>query len=353
MKKVTTKRLVVNYEHHESKLSCHSFFLLFVLCFPVDAYSSTYPLDLGVVGQFNGFVLKDMTARNSDVEGRLAVGGDLTLNNYSIGMQLSDTWNFKDTLVVGGNLYYRNGRVYHGNARSGGSADIDNTVGFYDSSHSQINGRYVSGSSIDFHAAELELKQKSTFWGSLSATGSTVIDAYGNLALHGSKSGLNIFTITAETLRNTTSFWLDVPEKAMALINVTGANVQLSGFGFYRTVNGKKTRIPDNKPADAQNPNGFRYDGNLSYQVLMNMVNASVLDMHAISVKANVVAPWADTTFYNGQVNGNLVVASLRGKKGENSGQINIVTISEPPVTLLFIGTLLVFWCKKQPVSQQ
>lgn len=317
--------------------------LLIYSCLTV-VQAASYPLDLGVASQFNGFILGDMDASNSDVEGRLAVGGNLTLNNYSIGMQLDNSWNFKDTLVVGGNIHYRNGRIYHGNARSGGSADIDNTVGFYNKSPSQVNGSYIPGNALDFHAAELDLKQKSTFWGSLTANGNPTFDAYGNLRLQGTNAGLNIFTITAQTLENTTSFWLDIPEKAMALINVSGATAKLTGFGFYRTVNGVKTRIADNKPADAQNPAGFRYDGHLSYQVLLNFVDAHVLDMHAISVKANVLAPLADTTFYNGQVNGNLVVASLKGKVGENSGQINIVTIAEPPVSLLFFGLLPIFW---------
>ncbi len=312
--------------------------LLYCLClysFVVQVQAAIYPLDLGIAGQFNGFVLGDMNAENSDVEGRLAVGGDLTLKDYSVAMQLNDSWNFKDTLVAGGGINYSNGRIYHGNVRSGGVARIDQSVGFYDTDPNSANGRYIPGNILDFNTIASELKAKSSFWGSLTVSGSASIDAYGALELRGTRADLNIFTITAEYLRNTTSFWLDVPENAWALINVTGSSVDLRRFGFYRTINGQKQQVADNQPGV------FRYDGNLSQRVLLNLVGVTQLEMYEIGVKASILAPWADTTFYNGQVNGNLIVASLQGKNGQNSGQINnypFISIVEPPIILLFLS---------------
>jgi hypothetical protein len=41
-------------------------------------------LDLGVAGKFNVFVFGDFTSSNSDVEGAVAVGGNLNVSSYSI-----------------------------------------------------------------------------------------------------------------------------------------------------------------------------------------------------------------------------------------------------------------------------
>jgi len=327
--------------------------LLYCLCLYssiTQVQAATYPLNLGIAGQFNGFVLGNMNANNSDVEGRLAVGGDLTLNHYSVGMQLNDSWNYRDTLVAGGSINYSNGRIYHGNARSGGTANIDQSVGFYNTDPNNANGHYIPSNVLDFNTIANRLKAKSNFWGNLTATGNTTIDTYGALKLHGTHAGLNIFTITAEYLKNTTSFWLDVPQKAWALINVRDNNVDLSNFAFYRTVNGEKQQVRDNQPGV------FRSDGNLSQRVLLNLVDATQLKIHGIGVKASILAPWANTTFYNGHINGNLIVASLQGKNGQNSGQINnypFISIAEPPIVLLFLSILpfLLYFQRKSEVG--
>ena len=72
--------------------------------------------DLGIAGKFNAFILGDMQGYHSDVEGRLAVGGNLTLENYSIGKQLPNSSGARDDLVVGGKAEFENGRMYSGNA---------------------------------------------------------------------------------------------------------------------------------------------------------------------------------------------------------------------------------------------
>jgi len=316
--------------------------LFFLSLFPYIIHAATYPLNLGIAGQFNGFILGDMNASQSDIEGRLAVGGDLTLNDYAIGLQLDNSWNNRDTLVVGGKINYNKGRIYHGNARSGGAENIAH-VGFYTNDPSISSGQYISGNPLNFKNIEKNLKDKSTAWGDLTTTGIVSNNSYGNLELHGLLNGLNVFDLTASDLQSASSFWLDIPEKASALINIMGSSITLNNFGFFRTVNGKRQQIADNKPSSADEPNGFRYNPNLSQTVLLNLVNATQLTMDAIGIKASILAPLAATTFYNGQVNGNLIVASLQGKIGEKSGQINnipFVTVSEPSVFILIFFTL-------------
>ena len=76
----------------------------------------------GPLGDFNVLTFGDFTAPSSDVEGRLYAGGNVSLNSYSVGDKLQGGLVGGDTLVVGGDLSFSNGRVYSGNISVGGSA---------------------------------------------------------------------------------------------------------------------------------------------------------------------------------------------------------------------------------------
>jgi choice-of-anchor A domain-containing protein len=81
---------------------------------------------LGTAGEFNTFIFGDY-ACTSDAEGRVAVGGNMTVSNYSVADKLTPQEVEKyhqDMLIVGGNLNYSNGRVYYGNIRVGGKATM-------------------------------------------------------------------------------------------------------------------------------------------------------------------------------------------------------------------------------------
>ncbi|MGZ5000969.1 MAG: choice-of-anchor A family protein [Methylomonas sp.] len=317
----------------------------FISSLVFSAQTSALSLDLGIAGQFNAFVLGDMSASHSDVEGRLAVGGNLTLDHYAVGMQLDNSHGTRDDLVVGGDLSFSDGRIYNGNARSGGAASIAESVGFYSGEDSSIrNGSYQAGNPVDFQQVGHELIEKSSSWGGLSANGLTELNDWGGLRLSGSDRNLNIFSLSAEQLMKTSLFWLDTPENAWTLVNVVGKNVTMKEFGFYRTVAGQQERIPDNAPPQ-------RHDGSWTQNILFNLVDADFLEVHAIGIKGSILAPLADTVFYNGHIDGNLIVGGLQGKNGEFTGQVNDypflamaqgtpAEVPEPPELCLF-ATLL------------
>lgn len=314
---------------------------IFLFTSPLNAMS----LDLGLAGQFNAFVLDDMTASHSDVEGRLAVGGNLNLQHYAIGMQLDNSQGARDDLIVGGALNFSDGRIYNGNARSGESGSIER-VGFYsDDQIGRLNGRYISGNPIDFSQIERELMDKSMEWSHLSVNGLVDFESWGGLTLSGDDPALNIFSISAEQLGNTKRFLLDMPTSARALINVTGKSVTMQGFGFYRQedgvpVNDKEGRIPDNAPPE-------RHDGSQTQNILFNFIEAEILEAYAIGIKGSILAPLADMIFYNGHIDGNLIVNSLSSKTGEFTGQVNYYpfmgmtetssAVPEPPHVALFV----------------
>src|SRR6516165_2439546 len=77
---------------------------------------------LGVAGDFNVFVLGQVTQSYTDCEGRLAAGGDVRLTGYGIGSALSNSAGQRDDLVGGGGLTYNQGQVFNGNIVYGGTA---------------------------------------------------------------------------------------------------------------------------------------------------------------------------------------------------------------------------------------
>ncbi len=304
------------------------------------AESQAYRLDFGAAGAFDAFIFGDMDAAQSDVEGRLAVGGNLTLNNYAIGKLLDNSHGTRDDLVVGGDLTFHNGRVYNGNARSGGVVTLDNTVGFYSTSPASPNGAYISGNSLDFNSIEQQLKQSSLRWSNLAATAVSDMNNYGQLTLRGANLDVNVFSITADELARTNKFTLDIPIQSHALINVSGTSVNLSGFGFYRSVGNSIVRILDNDANSA-----IRHDGTLTQKVLFNLFQATNLGINGIGIKGSILAPLADSVFYDGHIDGQLIVNSLRGVTGQLSGQVNhyqfIAVIPAPSTLILFsIGGL-------------
>jgi choice-of-anchor A domain-containing protein len=305
---------------HEKKFLTTTLFLtgLFVIS---DATANL--LDLGVAGQFNAYILGDMSASNSDVQGTLAVGGNLTLNNYGIGQSLTSLQNGSDSVIAGGTMSITNARIYYGNAVSGIQSSLGNTVGFYNDPYTNnIIGGYRTGSPIDFASVNQDLINTSANWGGVAANGTSVTEnSYGNLTLSGSNTGVNIFDLTAQELASASSFWLDIPDNAYALINVDGANVSMSNFGFFRTVNGQRVQVAD----------GGR-DSFLTQTVLFNLFGATSLTMDAVGIEGSLLAPLAATTFYNGQIDGNLIVGSLNAPpSGYNTGQVNDVPLLVPP----------------------
>ena len=237
-------------------------------------------------------------------------------------------------------------------------ASIAESVGFYSEDDiDRRNGSYIPGNPIDFKQIGHDLIDKSNTWATLNTNGSTDLNEWGGLRLSGLSQTLNIFSLSADQLMKTSLFWLDTPEDSWNLINVTGNEVSMNGFGFYRTVNGEQQRILDNAPP-------FRHDGSLTQKILFNLVDADFLDIHSIGIKGSILAPLANTVFYNSHIDGNVMVASLQGKSGEYSGQVNYypflapsesptAEVPEPPLLTLFVPLMLGLWYRAYDRSRR
>jgi hypothetical protein len=80
---------------------------------PLGGASSPVLADpIGLFTDFNVLVLGNFSASNSDVQGRLGAGGNISLNNYSVGDRLTGDLVGGDTLVAGGYFSFPCGGVF-------------------------------------------------------------------------------------------------------------------------------------------------------------------------------------------------------------------------------------------------
>jgi choice-of-anchor A domain-containing protein len=247
--------------------------------------------DLGAANPFNGFFLGNFSSSYSDTEGRLAVAGNATMTGYGLGDKLPNSNGTRDDLIVGGNLKFTNGQVFYGNVAVAGKVKTD--------SFGLPNGTIKHSIGIDFNAADADLEARSAAWAAMTDTG-TVKNEFGTLKLTGTDPVLNVFSLTAHQLAKCNGLSITVPNGAEVLINVSGHTVTMSNFAIW-------------------------LNGTTKDKVLFNMPETMTLKMSSIGVPASILAPCANVTFNNGQLNGTLVAWTFKG-----NGQLNYVP---PPQT--------------------
>lgn len=261
-----------------------------------DVPATTY--DLGVARDFNAFFFESMNASTSDVEGRVAVGGDATFYAYGIGDKLPNSHGTRDDLIVGDDLDYTYGQVFGGNIVYGNTADL-NSIGIPNGTARKATGV------VDFAAAETALTTLSNVLGAEAPNGGTRLSR-SNLNLRGVNPTLDIFSITANQLAAAKSINVFVPFGATVVINVYGDDVAIENLGL---------RL---RSVECEN-------------VLWNFPEADNLTISGVGLKGAMLAPTAHIDFNNGQIQGTVIANSMTG-----NGQFNLcpsevrITIPDP-----------------------
>lgn len=250
-------------------------------------------IDFGVAAGYNTFILGNFSG-SSDTQGKLAVGGNATLRNYSVGDQLPSSTT-GDTLVVGGNLNYRGGRVYYGDVAVGGNANIDQGVYWGLRNNGQtLTDNLGASLPIDFTAAGQYLRNLSTSLATLAATGAAT-SKWGGMFLTGDgSSDLQVFYVDGALLSSAT-WWnalASIPSDAHILLNIMGKNVSMTG--------------------------GQQVLASLSDRVLFNFYEAETLSVYGISVEGSILAPMADIIRAEGVIQGQLIAKSMTGSLQQN-----------------------------------
>ncbi|MFW2830542.1 choice-of-anchor A family protein [Sphingomonas sp. ID0503] len=225
---------------------------------------------------YNLFVLGDMTASGSDVEGRVAVRGNANLGGYSVGLKAPAG----DNLVVGRNFTAIGGST-SGNVVAGGSI---NTWSYGFGGSKTANATTLP---VDFAAESTRLSNLSTTLKGYSANGSTEYK-WGQLFFTGTSDTLNVFTVTADQMRNSNTFHVNVKNGSQVLFNISGANAAMQYAGF------------DLVGVDAS-------------KILYNFHDATSLSFSGIGVQGSVLATKAAYNGGYGNVDGQMIVGSFNG----------------------------------------
>ena len=205
--------------------------------------------NLGLASQYNVFIFGDIALSNTDAEGRVASGGNVTLSNYGVGAGITPLppAGTDASFVVGGNIDVSGGSNASGNTVINPASTVINyTMG-------NPNGSLIVGNPIDFTEAERYLKCASAFWNTLEANGTGAI-VFGQLNLTGTDENLNIFSFDATDLYGTgtslsqlNGINIIAPVDSTILINVGGAAIQ---YGSYQIFRNSSASIPGKRPED-------------------------------------------------------------------------------------------------------
>jgi choice-of-anchor A domain-containing protein len=245
---------------------------------------------------FNGVILGDLIHQYTDTEGRLAVGGNATLTGYGLGRDLTATDDDQDTLIVGGDLTYTHGQVYHGHVVYGGQADLTSVT--------LLAGDVRADTPLDFADVAMDLRTRSQTWAALPANGTTRVEPWGAITLTGNDPERNVFALAGADLARATALTISVPEGATVLITIDGTTNQMQHFGIF-------------------------LEGGDPEQVIYNFADTEHLTIAGIGVRGSIMAPDAAISFPHGNIDGMVIGASMEGS-GEVHHYLPQVCLPDP-----------------------
>ncbi|AEF01678.1 choice-of-anchor A family protein [Alteromonas naphthalenivorans] len=262
---------------------------------------------------YNAFIFEDYTGYYSDVEGSLAVGGNLVVNDFDVGLQLSPDLT-TSSLFVGGDIAYTNGKIRNGQTTVSGnivansvefegavnaadnatitestvlSGDV-NVGGAFTSTNAQINDGDIHAGSVQLTNTSVEngdirsvdsvaLISSEVTDGSISAGGTVVLDMHSTVS-----DGIIADAVTPASIDNIDFDAIESEIKAQSL-----------AFADM-TVNGSTTFYcqGDTSCADSTNVDGIVFSGDDS-------INIYDIDADWLSVANKSITYDFSTTSYN------------------------------------------------------
>ena len=240
---------------------------------------------LGHAGQYSAFILGDANGL-SIVQGRVAVGRDLTTPKLNVGAGLTQVAPGQATLVVGRNI---------AGLAQGVILDAGGTKGYgvYGDKSTVTNAALdlrQANEEIDFLAEADWLAMLSARVGAFTASG-TAKSVGSEVTLTGSNADVEIFNITAAQVGQGMTLHLsNVKPSARLLINVASdGQRQLKLAWNQDALTGRQA------------------------QVLYNLPDTDVLGFEDATVWASVLAPFACVKTTRGKIAGGVIAAAWQG----------------------------------------
>jgi choice-of-anchor A domain-containing protein len=311
---------------------------IFVITTVFSLFSISYAavaglVNLGAASDYNVFIHQDFSATSSDVEGRLAAGGVLSISSYSVnikdGTQLYADTGLYPAVVTGGDLVFSNGQIA-GNVYVGGNYTPI-------SSASITNGTVTVGgpSPIDF---DIEFEKLNTLAPNLASIGanSSANVEYSTQRLVGSGqngvgSDLHVFSLDASDMKSSDYLLSQVDKDDTVLLNISGTDIITS----YGNFGGSDFSLAD-----------------MSDNIIFNFYEAENLTINAalfgsiLAPKAHVSAPWgviwgqviANSWEGNTQINDSPFVSNI---PEQTPSSLKTKNVPEPSSVIIFGLTLL------------
>jgi len=311
---------------------------------------------LGIDSSLNLLSFGGFDSSGSDVEGRVAVGGDATISTYSINERTKSLSGYG--LTVGGSLTFdAGGSGIYGNTVVGGNLlTFDQHVHFAGNvqvaGNLNANGDWVSadqGRSITYGGIAS---------GVLPGQSPEVTYSSASVAL-----GLN-FVTKQQQLTNLSRSFDDLANTGIAqdvsgtmVFNANNANLAVfdlaasdAGKALELSNVGANTTVIINLQRDLQggiiNLGNHSYTGFTPGHVLFNFVGGGSITFAAAEVSASFLAPLADFSGSNGHINGQIIVGSWSGGIQVNDAAFTGVTpVPEPQTYALMLAGLGVVTC--------
>ncbi|GAB2839326.1 hypothetical protein GCM10027277_02840 [Pseudoduganella ginsengisoli] len=249
-------------------------------------------IDFGVASGYSAFIYGN-ASKVTDIEGRVAVGGNLQADAYSFGYR-TPYGNTGPSVVVGGNLQLGHGAIYNGpaakvdtNASIGPVTEYTKQAGYaVYAGANQSTVTYLDlrqgSTGIDFSAVKSRMLDLSSSLAALAANGTVTQQGENTLLKGDGKSDLQIFNLNSAQVKNLQL--TDVKPGAHVVINVlSGGAVEFSG-----------------------GQSGLEA---LRDRVLFNVLNATAVDVNTFSW-GSVLANKADVKG-TGHLEGNVIASSL------------------------------------------
>ncbi|HVG63694.1 MAG TPA: choice-of-anchor A family protein, partial [Hyalangium sp.] len=238
------------------------------------------------LNDYNLFLLEDYTGGH-DVVGKVAAGGNITMENFSVGHGQLDN-DISNILVAGGNLHLNRGSIW-GDARYGGTYSTNPSVVYPRGSASQ-------GTPINFAARFAELRAQSANLATLPANGTTQREAWGGIMMHGTSTDVNFFDVNTSAFNGAVLWNIEAPAGSLVVVNIYGASANFSGFGI-------------------------NFAGGIDqHGVLFNFVDATSITAQGFGFWGTVLAPYAHINFTSGSFDGGIYAKSFHGNA---EGHIN------------------------------
>lgn len=179
---------------------------------------------LGIAADHNLFVRGDVSLANSDVGGRIASGGNVTLANFGVGSDITASSARIDLAADGAisasNVQVSSGSVTYGTTLTGSVATPQGVV-------SKAPAPFVATTFADLY-------QGTAAWAAAAPNGTVayVGTSPRTATFTGTDPTLNVWTVRAIDLQGAQQIRINAPQQSTMLINVTGAGYSTSQAGL-------------------------------------------------------------------------------------------------------------------------